>query len=506
MRVVVVDDETVGVTHRPMPVRMTVRFVPGWRVVVVVVVGPVAVHVVVDELGVGMGKDLGVVLRPEPGSECREDQDAQPERERRDRHPEVGAEQAGHRIEDEPARVRQGELRREVRGAVHPAAFLLATTSSAGREARAPPRIDEVATSPYFAWMRSVLSLTLAALLACPVQADEVRPGVLRTPESRFENLEDFPYAPNYLQVGDIRLHYVDEGPRDGQTLLLIHGEPTWSYLFRKMIPVFTDAGYRVVAPDLVGFGRSDKFVDEEAYSYPMQVEYMQALVGALDLSDVTFFGQDWGGLIGLRVVAAEPERFARVVVSNTGLPAADGVQGWVGYTMFKLAVWWEGALTLEELQAEVTFPRWVAYSYHVEDLPIGRLMSFMGANERVVSAYEAPFPDRSYKAAAQIMPYLVPSQLRENEAAWAVFENWNKPFLVAFTDSDPITRGGEAAFLSRVAVAQNVTIRGAGHFVQEDAGRALAELMVDFMAGRELPAEILADSPVPDEAGSPDG
>ncbi|MCY3810696.1 MAG: haloalkane dehalogenase [Gammaproteobacteria bacterium] len=354
--------------------------------------------------------------------------------------------------------------------------------------------------------MRSVVSLTFAALLACPVQADEVRPGVLRTPDSRFADLEDFPYAPNYLQVGDIRLHYVDEGPRDGQTLLLIHGEPTWSYLFRKMIPVFTDAGYRVVAPDLVGFGRSDKFVDEEAYSYPMQVEYMQALVGTLDLSDVTFFGQDWGGLVGLRVVAAEPERFARVVVSNTGLPAADGVQGWVGYTMFKLAVWWEGALTLEQLRAEVTFPRWVAYSYHVEDLPIGRLMSFMGANERVVSAYEAPFPDRSYKAAAQIMPYLVPSQLRENEAAWAVFENWDKPFLVAFTDSDPITRGGEAAFLSRIAVAQNVTIRGAGHFVQEDAGRALAELMVDFMAGRELPAEILADSPAPDEAGSSDG
>ena len=354
--------------------------------------------------------------------------------------------------------------------------------------------------------MRSVVSLMLATLLACPAEADEVRPGVLRTPDSRFQDLEDFPYTPNYLQVGDIRLHYVDEGPRDGQTLLLIHGEPTWSYLFRKMIPVFTASGYRVVAPDLVGFGRSDKFVDEDAYSYPMQVEYMQALVRALDLSEATFFGQDWGGLIGLRVVAAEPERFARVVVSNTGLPAADGVRGWFGYTMFKLAVWWEGALTLEELQSEVTFPRWVAYSYHVEDLPIGRLMSFMGASQAVVAAYEAPFPDRSYKAAAQIMPYLVPSQLRENEAAWAVFENWEKPFLVAFTDSDPITRGGEAAFLSRVGVAQNVTIRGAGHFVQEDAGRALAELMVDFMAGRELPAEIHAGSSAPDVAGSPDG
>ena len=353
---------------------------------------------------------------------------------------------------------------------------------------------------------RPTFGLALAVMLVAGlVHAEEVRPGVLRTPDSRFENLEDFPYAPNYLQVRDIRLHYVDEGPPDGETVLLIHGEPTWSYLFRKMIPVLTDAGYRVVAPDLVGFGRSDKLVDEDAYSYPMQVEYMQALVRALDLSNATFFGQDWGGLIGLRVVAAEPDRFARVVVSNTGLPAATGWRGWMGYTMFKLAVWWEGALTLEELRSDLTFPRWVAYSYHVEDLPIGRLMSFMGGSEGVLAAYEAPFPDRTYKAAAQIMPYLVPSQLRENEAAWAVFENWDKPFLVAFTDQDPITRGGERVFLSRVPVAQNVTIRGAGHFVQEDAGELLAELMVDFIEGRELPAELHADGRDPGVPAPPD-
>ena len=339
---------------------------------------------------------------------------------------------------------------------------------------------------------RTLALLALPALaLATPAQAEEIRPGVLRTPDARFESLPDFPYAPNYLQVGDIRLHYVDEGPRDAETLLLIHGEPTWSYLFRRMIPVFLDAGYRVVAPDLVGFGRSDKFADEDAYSYAMQVGYMQEVVRALDLRDATFFGQDWGGLIGLRVVAAEPDRFARVVVSNTGLPAATGFQGWIGYPLFRLAVWWEGDMTLEELAADLTFPRWVAYSYHVEDLPIGRIMGFMGGHPGVVAAYEAPFPEGSYKAAAQIMPYLVPSQLRENEEAWGVFENWNKPFLVAFTDSDPITRGGERVFLSRVPGARNVTIRGAGHFVQEDAGPELAGLMVDFMRGRELPDEI---------------
>ena len=348
--------------------------------------------------------------------------------------------------------------------------------------------------------IRRTLALLTLPVLACTaaVQAEEVRPGVLRTPDARFESLPDFPYAPNYLQVGDIRLHYVDAGPRDAETLLLIHGEPTWSYLFRKMIPVFLDAGYRVVAPDLVGFGRSDKLTDEDAYSYPMQVDYMLEVVRALDLTDATFFGQDWGGLVGLRVVAAEPDRFARVVVSNTGLPSATGFQGWIAYTIFKLAVWWEGAMTLEELAANLTFPRWVAYSYHVEDLPIGRIMGFLGGAPRVVAAYEAPFPDQRYKAGAQIMPYLVPSQLRENEQAWDVFERWDKPFLVAFTDSDPITRGGEQAFLSRVPGAQNVTIRGAGHFVQEDAGPELAGLMVDFMQGRELPGEIRVDQTEP--------
>ena len=246
---------------------------------------------------------------------------------------------------------------------------------------------------------RTLGTVALAALFcAAPAGAEEVAPGVLRTPETRFADLEDFPYAPNYHQVGDIRLHYVDEGPPDGEPLLLIHGEPTWSYLFRKMIPVFVEAGYRVVAPDLVGFGRSDKFTDEDAYSYPMQVDHMLELVRALDLTNATFFGQDWGGLIGLRVVAAEPDRFARVVVSNTALPSASGLQGWIAYPLFKLAVWWEGEMTLEELAADLTFPRWVAYSYHVPDLPIGRIMGFLGGNPGTVAAYEAPFPDQRYK------------------------------------------------------------------------------------------------------------
>ncbi len=334
---------------------------------------------------------------------------------------------------------------------------------------------------------RVALALGCLALTATAV-ADEIAPGIYRTPDERFADLEDFPYSPNYLQVGEFRIHYLDEGPADAAPVLLIHGEPTWSYLFRKMIPVLTAAGHRVIAPDLIGFGRSDKAADESTYSYSMQVEAMATLVRELDLQNATFFGQDWGGLIGLRVVAAEQDRFARVVVSNTGLPAADGLTSWFAYPLFKLAVWWTGQLTLEELRSELTFPRWVAYSYYVDELPIGEIMGFLGGSPGTSAAYEAPFPDARYKAGAQIMPYLVPSQLRENEQVWqSVYDVWDKPFLVAFTDSDPITAGGEQVFLDRVPTAQSVTIRGAGHFVQEDAGPELAALINDFIAGREL-------------------
>ena len=335
--------------------------------------------------------------------------------------------------------------------------------------------------------LNSILVSTILCLLTPLLYADEVAPGVFRTPDERFSSLRNYPFAPNYMQIGKYRVHYLDEGPVDAPPVLLIHGEPTWSYLFRKMIPVLTAAGHRVIAPDLVGFGKSDKPVSEDDYSYQMQVDVMTELVQQLDLNHATFFGQDWGGLVGLRVVAAEPDRFAHVVVSNTGLPSASGVMGWIGYEFFKLLVWWEGEMTREELQAEVSFPRWVAYSYYVEDLPIGQLMGFLGGDPEVAAAYEAPFPDQRYKAGAQIMPYLVPSQLSENEQAWAVFENWSKPFLVAFTDEDPITRGGEKVFLERIPGAQSVTISGAGHFVQEDAGPQLATLINAFIAGEAL-------------------
>ena len=337
--------------------------------------------------------------------------------------------------------------------------------------------------------MKSI-SIIVSALcfLCCPVhqlRADEIAPGVFRTPDARFENLPDYPFEPNYRQIGEYRVHYLDEGPVTGDPILLIHGEPPWSYLFRKMIPILTAAGHRVIAPDLIGFGRSDKPADESDYSYQLQVDTMSALVTHLDLQNATFFGQDWGGLVGLRVVTAAPERFARVAVSNTGMPSADGFQGWIGYTLFKLNVWWQGALTFDELKSDLTFARWVAYSHNVDDLPVSELMTFMvtDVSDALIRAYEAPFPDRRYKAGAHVMPYLVPSQLQENAEAWKVFDAWDKPFLVAFTDSDPISRGGEQIFLRRVPTAHNITIKGAGHFVQEDAGERLARIMNRFIA-----------------------
>ena len=336
-------------------------------------------------------------------------------------------------------------------------------------------------------------------LLSPLVLSDEVNPGVLRTPEARFANLQGYPFESHYIVIDGMRIHYLDEGPNDGETLFLLHGEPAWSFLFRKMIPIFTEAGYRVVVPDLVGFGKSDKYVDEAAYSYGGQVEFMRKLVERLDLNEVTFFGQDWGGLIGLRVVAETPDRFSRIVVSNTSLPGAGGLFGRFGYDVIKLYLSIMGEITLQDLQSELTFMRWAAYSQHVDDLPIGDAMTVLGGGKPRDPGYEAPFPDGRYKAGAHIMPYLVPSELPQNQQAWEnVFESWDKPFLVAFTDQDPITAGGEELFMERVPSAQQVTIRGAGHFVQEDAGPELADLMIAFMQGQALPREISAGAENP--------
>lgn len=291
---------------------------------------------------------------------------------------------------------------------------------------------------------------------------------VLRTPDERFSNLPRFPFAPHYVEIRSLRMHYVDEGPRDGEPVLLLHGEPSWSYLYRKMIPVLVDAGLRAVAPDFFGFGRSDKPASRDDYSYQFHVETLWEFVQALDLQGITLVGQDWGGLIGLRVAAEHPERFARIVAANTFLPTGDRPPG-------------------------EAFLRWQRFSQEAPELPIGFIVSRGCVSElppEVVAAYDAPFPDERYKAGARAFPLLVPTRPDDpaseaNRRAWAVLERWEKPFLTAFSDSDPITRGADAIFRERVPGARgqpHVTIEGAGHFLQEDKGEELARVIVEFV------------------------
>jgi haloalkane dehalogenase len=297
----------------------------------------------------------------------------------------------------------------------------------------------------------------------------------LRTPDERFASLPGYPFAPHYVTVsddegGELRVHYVDEGPADGAVVLLMHGEPSWAYLYRKMIPVLTAAGYRCVAPDLVGFGRSDKPTKRSDYTYARHVEWMRStLFDRLDLRDVTLVCQDWGGLLGLRLVGEHPDRFARVVTANTFLPTGDTPPG-------------------------DAFFNWQNFSQTVEDFDIGFIINMGSATDlsaEVIAAYNAPFPDDSYKEGARQFPMLVPSRPDDpaspaNRAAWETLRTFDKPWLCAFSDKDPITRGGDAVFQREVPGAQgqpHTTIENGGHFLQEDQGEALAQVIVAWLA-----------------------
>jgi haloalkane dehalogenase len=296
----------------------------------------------------------------------------------------------------------------------------------------------------------------------------------LRTPDDRFDGLPDFPFAPHYVDIDDLdggalRVHHLDEGPPGGDVVLLLHGEPSWSYLYRHMIPVLVGAGHRVIAPDLVGFGRSDKPSATGDYTYARHVAWMRQVVeDRLDLGDVTLFGQDWGGLIGLRLVAADPDRYARVVIANTGLPTGKG-------------------------RPSDAFLAWQRYSQTTEDFPVGRIVAggcTTALAPEVVAAYDAPFPDDRYKAGARIFPTLVPTSpddpaAPDNEAAWEVLSRFERPFLCAFSDRDPVTKGGDAPFLAKVPGAAgqpHTTVEGAGHFLQEDRGPEVARIIVDLI------------------------
>ncbi len=292
---------------------------------------------------------------------------------------------------------------------------------------------------------------------------------VLRTPDERFANLPGYDFQPNYVEINGLRIHYLDEGPASAAPVLLLHGEPSWCYLYRKMIPIIAAAGHRAIAPDLIGFGRSDKLAQREDYTYQFHVDVVTAFVEALNLQNITLVCQDWGGLIGLRIAAEHPNRFARIVAANTFLPTGDQKPS-------------EG------------FLRWQQYSQTVENFHVGGIIKGGCAtplSPEVIEAYNAPFPDDSYKAGARQFPLLVPTTpdnpaSEPNRQAWEALKQWDKPFLTAFSDSDPVTRGADAVLQKLIPGAKgqpHTTIIGGGHFLQEDKGEELAGIIVDFIA-----------------------
>jgi haloalkane dehalogenase len=291
----------------------------------------------------------------------------------------------------------------------------------------------------------------------------------VRTPDDRFANLTGYPFAPHYLDVDGLRIHYVDEGPPTAAPVLMLHGEPSWSFLYRKMIPIVAGAGHRVIAPDLIGFGRSDKPVRREDYTYQRHVDWIRDVLERLDLREITLVCQDWGGLIGLRLAAELAARFARLVAANTFLPTGD-------------------------TPASDAFKAWQKFSQETPEFHVGGIVRggcITDVAPEVVAAYDAPFPDDRYKAGARQFPLLVPTSPDDpaaaaNRRAWEALRRWQKPFLTAFSDADPITHGADRLLQEAIPGAKgqpHTTIVGAGHFLQEDKGEDLARVVVDFIA-----------------------
>ncbi|MEX1279772.1 MAG: haloalkane dehalogenase [Acidimicrobiia bacterium] len=317
---------------------------------------------------------------------------------------------------------------------------------------------------------------------------------LLRTPEDRFDGLTDYPFEPHWLEIPfegrTIRMHHLDEGDPDGEVVVLLHGEPSWSFLYRKVIPPLVAAGHRVIAPDLVGFGKSDKPTTIGDYTYDRQVTWLRmALFDLLDLSDITLYAQDWGGLLSLRLVAFEPERFARVMIANTGLPAG-------GDSNFVPADGPRRLLPHLGARAWKLFARWTPV------FPIGRMAQALASESRLTpevrAGYDAPFPSNRYKAGARAMPQLIPldgdsPDARTNREAWARLGEFDKPFRTAFSDRDHAARMLPVdeyfqAHVPGAAGQRHVTIHDAGHFLQEDQGPTVAAEILAFMAENPLP------------------
>lgn len=293
----------------------------------------------------------------------------------------------------------------------------------------------------------------------------------LRTPDERFANLPDFDYEPHYMDLPNgLRMAWVEAG--EGDPILCLHGEPSWSFLYRKMIPGLSEVG-RVVCPDLIGFGRSDKPKQRSDYTYTMHHDAVVAFIEALDLRNITLVCQDWGGLLGLPIASELDDRFARLVIMNTGLPNGEGTPA-------------------------DAFLQWRGFAKKQTDMPIGFLLQGATVSELpddVIAAYDAPYPDGAYKEGAHEFPLLVPispdmEAAGPMQAARDKFKSWTKPCLVMFSDKDPITAGGDKFFRKLIPSAKDepeITIADGGHFLQEDKGEEIAQHIVEFIKRRPI-------------------
>ena len=282
----------------------------------------------------------------------------------------------------------------------------------------------------------------------------------IRTPDENFKNLPNYAFEPNYIDINGLRMHYVDEGAKEADPILMLHGEPTWSYLYRHMIPICAAAGHRVIAPDLIGFGKSDKPIDIKGYSYQSHMDWMLHFIEALDLKNITLVCQDWGSLIGLRLAAENESRFKAIVVGNGMLPTGDQ-------------------------EPPKAFKIWKKFALNSPWFPIARIVesgSFKSFSKDERRAYDAPFPNKKYKAGARAFPALVPTTTdnpatQANRAAWEILKKWDKPFLTTFSNGDPITRGGDKYMRNLIPGSNgqpHKTLKG-GHFLQEDSGTEFA-------------------------------
>lgn len=313
---------------------------------------------------------------------------------------------------------------------------------------------------------------------------------VLRTPESAFRNLKDYPFKANYMDLGGVKMHYLDEGDKNNKAIFLFHGQPSWSYLYRHMIPVLVKEGYRVIAPDLIGFGKSDKPTHKDDHTYTAHVNWMSTFVRKLGIKHAAAFMQDWGGMIGLRVLANNPEWLDRLIVANTALAEIKSPARLIMPSVLKFNRKLAGKSSIKELAENMTYGNWAGYFTHSDQLEIGKIMQLLttkNLSKEEINAYDAPYPDPTYYAAPRKMPEIVVSDLSDVYDDWQKLKEWKHPVLTLFSDDDPFLKdqGYDTLFQTNfpgAAGQPHITVTDASHFLQEDQFDELTSRMLGWL------------------------